>query len=113
MPIGQSGDEVEIRGVCQSACTLIVSRVPAKRICFDPNGSLAFHLARDLLTKPGEFPQKWSRNDPATKLLVDSYPADIRAWIDARGGYMELPYDGFWVLRAPELWVMGYRRCPD
>jgi tetratricopeptide (TPR) repeat protein len=111
--VGQSGDEVEIRGLCQSACTLVMSRVPAKRICFDLNGSLAFHLARDKLSKPDEMPIRWERNDSATKWLVDSYPADIRAWIDARGGYLKLPYDGHWVIRAPELWAMGYRRCPD
>ena len=111
--VGKSGEEVEIRGLCESACTLVMSRVPAKHICFDLNGSLAFHLARDKLSKPDEVPIKWKRNDSATKWLIDSYPVDIRAWIDARGGYLKLPYDGHWVMRAPELWAMGYRRCPD
>jgi tetratricopeptide (TPR) repeat protein len=111
--VGQSGDEVEIRGLCRSACTLVMSRVPAKRICFDLNGSLAFHLAREKLSTLDEVPIRWERKESATKWLVDSYPADIRAWIDARGGYLKLPYDGHWVMRAPELWAMGYRRCPD
>jgi len=100
------GDEVEIRGSCRSACTLVVSEVPRQRICFGPRGALGFHLARNR-------PVSGSRNDAASKWMVDSYPADIRAWIDARGGYLQLPYEGEWVLRAPELWAMGYRRCPD
>jgi len=43
--------------------------------------------------------------------MFDSYPEDIRAWIDSKGGIALLPYEGFLVLLAPELWKMGYRKC--
>jgi hypothetical protein len=101
-----AGDTVEIRGPCFSACTLVVSYIPRERLCFDRRGRLAFHLARDRF-ESGEWP-----NLNATKELVESYPADIRAWMDARGGFLQLPYNGFWELPALELWAMGYRRCP-
>jgi len=58
----------------------------------------------------------WSHLPPAPdsgKWMVDSYPADIRAWIDAKGGYAKLPMNGYWVLTAPDLWKMGYRKCDD
>jgi hypothetical protein len=39
------GGHVEIRGMCQSACTLVMSYVPRERICFSKSGYLNFHLA--------------------------------------------------------------------
>jgi hypothetical protein len=107
------GAEVEIRGPCQSACTLVISRVRKDKLCFDPNGLLAFHQTRNKLSPEDEKPIRWEPNDKATKWLVDSYPADIRAWIERWGGVSMLPYDGYWFLRAPELWEMGYRKCED
>jgi hypothetical protein len=107
----QLGDEVEIRGSCSSACTLVVSRVPRERLCFDRNGSLSFHQARNRVSPPGQTPAEWEPDDKATKWMFDSYPEDIRAWIDSKGGIALLPYEGFLVLLAPELWKMGYRKC--
>ena len=66
--VGKSGEEVEIRGLCELACTLVMSRVPAKLICFDLNGSLAFHLSRDKLSKPDEVPIRWKRNEFGHKM---------------------------------------------
>jgi hypothetical protein len=109
----QLGDEVEIRGSCSSACTLVVSRIPRERLCFDHNGSLLFHQARNRLSPPGQTPVEWEPDDKATKWMVNSYPDDIRAWIDSKGGIPNLPYEGFWVLSAPDLWKMGYRKCDD
>jgi hypothetical protein len=107
----QLGDEVEIRGSCSSACTLVVSRVPREHLCFDRNGALSFHQARTRVSPPGQTPVEWEPDDKATKWMFDSYPEDIRAWIDSKGGIALLPYEGFLVLLAPELWKMGYRKC--
>ena len=54
-----------------------------------------------------------SPNLRVTKEMVDSYPKDIRAWINAKGGYKKMPIDGVWTLPAPDLWKMGYRKCGD
>jgi hypothetical protein len=32
-------------------------------------------------------------------------------WIAQRGGIWGMPLNGYWILTAPELWKMGYRRC--
>jgi hypothetical protein len=101
------GSTVEIRGPCASACTYAVSYIPRQRVCFDDNGLLAFHLARNQKLATGE----WIPNHELTKALVDSYPVEIREWIDNHGGYLQLPWDGFLVLRAPQLWAMGFSRC--
>jgi hypothetical protein len=107
------GPDVEIRGPCRSACPLVISRIRKDKLCFGEKGSLWLHQTRDLLSKPGEEPKRWEPNDKATKWLVDSYPPDIRAWIEGRGGVTKLPYDGYWFLFAPDLWEMGYRKCED
>src|SRR5262245_22940579 len=39
------GGEVEIRGMCQSACTMLLSYIPRERICFSRYGFLNFHKA--------------------------------------------------------------------
>jgi hypothetical protein len=38
--LAASGDDVEIRGPCVSACTLIMAFVPSDRICFGKAASL-------------------------------------------------------------------------
>jgi hypothetical protein len=53
----------------------------------------------------------------AERLSASSFfglgPADIRAWIEAKGGAEKMPQWTFWTLGAEELWKMGYRKCPD
>ena len=39
------------------------------------------------------------------------YPRDIYDWLMARGGVSSMTVHDFWVLEAPDLWAMGYRRC--
>jgi hypothetical protein len=46
--LGQSDADVEIRGPCFSACTLIIAVVPKQRLCFGDYASLQFHAASDL-----------------------------------------------------------------
>jgi hypothetical protein len=101
--LAQSGDDVEIRGLCGSACTLITAHIPKERLCVGKGARLAFHQARHVDGRP----------DPAgTQWILDRYPAPIKAWLESR----ELPLGGtnkFLILWAPDLWGMGYRRCAD
>ena len=43
--------------------------------------------------------------------MYESYPGDIRAWIDRQGGWRKLQLATFWTLYDHELWAMGYPRC--
>ena len=76
-----SGERVVIDGVCLSACTLVLGIVPRNRICVTRRAMLGFHAA----WMPG--PQ--GRPVPSqvgTQALWDMYPANVRRWINARGG---------------------------
>jgi hypothetical protein len=95
------GGNVEIRGMCQSACTLVMSNIAREHICFSASGYLNFHLA-SINGKP---------SIDTTLDMINSYPSDIRAWLNAKGGAWAMPFETFWTLRAPELWKMGYRKC--
>jgi hypothetical protein len=100
--LAQSDDDVEIRGPCFSACTLIVGYVPKERICFGDHASLQFHAAREVDGKVSEW---------ATWRMFNDYPNDIRNWLKARGGVPKMTIANFWELRAEELWDMGYHKC--
>jgi hypothetical protein len=102
--LAADGGEFEIRGVCESACTLVMGAIPKPRLCFGKNSHLAFHQARNADNTPAPTSTLW---------MIDHYPADIRAWINAKGGYREIPFHKYWYLPASELWAMGYRRCAD
>ena len=85
------GVNVRIVGPCQSACTVLLGHIPRSRICVTPNASFGFHLAR---------------LEVATKTLWNAYQADIRAWINARGG---LTKEFIW-MRAPDTYKY-FRKC--
>jgi hypothetical protein len=97
-----AGNEVEIRGACYSACTLVAAYIGKDKLCFAPDAFLAFHAVRSL--KGEDLPL-------ATGVFYSQMPPDIRSWIDRTGGWQNLPLDGFWYLRDRELWEMGYPRC--
>ena len=101
--VGAGKSEVEILGMCQSACTMVFAGVPRERLCFGPDAWVNFHSAR---ITAGGFPAPTSN-----RYMYNSYPQDIRDWIDSKGGWEALPLEGFWTLRAPNLWKMGYRKC--
>jgi len=83
--VRQSGEKVIIDGPCLSACTLVLSTIPSNRICVTKRAVLGFH---------------------APRIIIDSYPAGVRAWIKKRGGLSQkIIY-----LRGRELQAM-YRRC--
>src|ERR1700687_1000267 len=46
--IGASGERVVIDGPCLSACTLVLTMVPADRVCFTRRAVLGFHAARSI-----------------------------------------------------------------
>jgi hypothetical protein len=98
-----SGDEVEIRGTCPSACTTIMAHIPRERLCFGDYASLQFHLARDGNTQEPSI--------EASRYMYSHYPQDIRIWLANKGGVDRMPYFGMWTLEATELWEMGYRKC--
>jgi hypothetical protein len=46
--------------------------------------------------------------------MFDSYPQDIRAWLEQKGGFKKMPQGAkLWTIFAPELWTMGYRKCKE
>jgi hypothetical protein len=76
-----SGQAVIIDGLCASACTIVLSTIPADRICVTSQAELAFHAAWDF-----GFHGKPVTNPEATEMLYSMYPAPVRRWIAHRGG---------------------------
>ena len=101
--LAASGDNVEIRGTCVSACTMIMAYVPRERLCFGTHSSLQFHIARS--AKTGKTMPEMSQS------MLDLYPEDIRKWLIARGGVDKMTIMDMWVLKDWQLWSMGYRKC--
>src|SRR5262252_5553935 len=104
--IAQRGDQVEILGLCQSACTLVLGYVPLDRICFGPEARLNFHKASNA---DGTVSVEY------TIMMVSKMPLDIQTWIEKRGGFLQMPHSStctlakdncFWTLTARELWKM-------
>ena len=100
--LAASGDDVEIRGPCMSACTLIMAFIPSDRICFGEAASLQFHMAGHVNQEPSIDTARW---------MLNQYPQDIRLWIRAKGGVEKMTFYAMWKLAAEELWAMGYRKC--
>src|SRR5262245_60329084 len=101
--VAASGDEVEVRDPCWSACTLVLAYIPKERLCFSQTATLGFHLVRFSDTKIPAMIASWE--------MFKSYPQEIRTWLEAKGGVEKMPLDGFWLLFPSELWQMGYRQC--
>jgi hypothetical protein len=99
--------DVEIRGNCISACTLVLHYIDHEKLCFGRDAQLWFHQARrQMPVETGD----WAPSPESSLKMYDGYPEIIQAWIDAKGG---LPWDGYLKLRGRELWMMGYRKCED
>lgn len=103
---GRINSQIQVLEHCYSACTLIVATIDKSKLCFGPNAALAFHQARYNITG-------YLVDDvKTTQWMIDQYPADIQAWINAKGGAAMMPSGNvFWTLNAHELWAMGYRKC--
>ncbi|WP_083219046.1 hypothetical protein [Bradyrhizobium icense] len=76
-----SGQPVVIDGLCASACTIVLSSIPANRICVTAQANLAFHAAWDFVPRGRPV-----TNPGATRRLYSMYPAPVRRWIADRGG---------------------------
>ena len=97
-----SGERIVIDGPCLSACTLVLSTIPKSRICVTRRAVLGFHAAQWVDPRTG----RMSRAPEATRIVTQTYPAGVRAWIKKRGGLTgKLIY-----LRGRELGSL-YRRC--
>ena len=99
--LNDTGQTVVIDGLCASACTIVLSKVPSNRICVTEKANLAFHAAWDL--GPGG---RHITNPEATRTMYLMYPAPVRNWISTRGGLS--PRMIF--LRGPKLQDM-FARC--
>ena len=80
--VKESGQRVIIDGPCFSACTLVLSIVPNNRICVAHRAILGFHAARELDDRTGRL----SPAANATRVIEDTYPPVVRAWIIRHGG---------------------------
>jgi hypothetical protein len=100
--VRQSGERVIIDGPCLSACTLVLSTIPSNRICVTRRAILGFHAPRMVDRETG----RSSRAPEATRIVVDSYTAKVRAWIKKRGGLSQKLI----LLRGRELAAL-YRHC--
>ncbi|MCB1413703.1 MAG: hypothetical protein KDJ76_11285 [Xanthobacteraceae bacterium] len=76
-----SGERIVIDGPCYSACTLVLSAVPAHRICVTRRAVLGFHAARSIDGRGRIY-----REPEATRLVLEAYPAPVRHWIRRHGG---------------------------
>jgi hypothetical protein len=99
----RAGAKVELRGPCYSACTLVLAYVEREKLCIAPGAFMAFHAVR------GERFQQYMVAE--TRKMYESYPPEIRRWIDYSGGWHNLPIDGFWTMYDHSLWALGYPKC--
>ena len=102
--IRDSGKQVIIDGVCNSACTLVLGIVPLNRICVTPRASLGFHtpFIDTRFTAGIKVTSYWASAD-----MLAYYPETVKKWIDRHGG---LTAD-MKTVNGPELWAM-VRPCP-
>ena len=96
-----SGERVVIDGPCLSACTLVLSMVPANRICVTRRAILGFHAARSVDQRGRMYAEP-----EASQAVLAAYPAPVRGWISRRGGLTSR----LLLLRGPELAAI-YPRC--
>jgi hypothetical protein len=81
MALRDSGEPIVIDGNCLSACTLVLGVLPPERICVTPRARLGFHAA----WHTGDFGRPVVGR-AGTQLLMEIYPAPVKAWIRKQGG---------------------------
>jgi hypothetical protein len=96
-----TGQTVVIDGLCASACTIVLAKIPSGRVCVTERANLAFHAAWDLGAGGRHI-----TNREATRMIYSMYPAPVRSWISGRGGLS--PHTIF--LRGTQLETM-FPRC--
>lgn len=83
----KSGQRIVIDGPCYSACTLVLSTIPADRLCVTRRAVLAFHAPRRMDQRGQEHPAP----EAITRAMTATYPARIRDWINWHGGLTGKP----------------------
>lgn len=96
-----TGQTVVIDGLCASACTILLAKIPSDRVCVTERANLAFHAAWDLGVGG-----RHVTNREATRMIYSMYPAPVRSWISGRGGLS--PHTIF--LRGAQLQTI-FARC--
>lgn len=91
-----TGARVEIGGVCASACTM---KLGARNACVSSSAQLWFHAARN---PDGRV------NALATLMMMQQYPAGVRAWARARGA---LESTALTTMSGAEAITLGVRSC--
>jgi len=99
--VRDSGERVVIDGPCLSACTLVLSMVPADRICVTRRAVFGFHAARSMDRRGRLYAEP-----EASALVLQAYPTGVRNWIVHRGGLTS----HLLLLRGRELAEL-YPRC--
>jgi hypothetical protein len=99
--VRETGERVVIDGPCLSACTLVLSIVPYERICVTRRAVLGFHAARSVDRRGRTYAEP-----EASELVLQTYPAPVRDWIDRHGGLTSRLI----LLRGRELKAI-YRSC--
>ena len=76
-----SGVPVRIRGICVSACTLVLM-LPKSQVCIEPTASLGFHLA-----------SVDDKSDPLITTVINRryYPPVVLEWIKEHGPLTAAP----------------------
>jgi hypothetical protein len=100
--VRQSGQRVIIDGPCISACTLVLSTIPRERICVTSRAVLGFHAPRWM----DQHGRLYAASESTTRVVAATYPADVRTWIERKGGLKSKPI----YLRGRELAAL-YPRC--
>lgn len=72
--VRDSGVPVVVRGICESACTLVLM-LPREQVCVEPSASFGFHLASSG-TK--------SLPDYTAALIRRYYPPAVQQWLSTK-----------------------------
>ncbi|TNF19036.1 MAG: hypothetical protein EP318_16360 [Rhodobacteraceae bacterium] len=98
--IRSTGQRVEIRGTCLSACTMYLG---AGNVCIAPNARFGFHgpssFGRRLVATDFE---KWSN------VVASHFKPELQSWFMSKGRYR---INGFYRISGSQLIRMGYRSC--
>lgn len=76
LKLKESGKRIQIRGSCDSACTLFLA-LPARQVCVTPKTSFNFHMPYGASDSGNRF---------AASYMLRSYPSWVRNWIRSKGG---------------------------
>jgi hypothetical protein len=80
--VRKSGERVVIDGTCNSACTLVLAKVPRDHICVTSRAVLGFHAA----SLYDDASRQLVPTRSGTRLVMGMYPAAVRHWIERHGG---------------------------